>query len=128
MHNETAQLNTDSYLAHILLCKERKIHSDSMTIHLISIIDILWLSRQSAITKKMAACTFSQDALPMSIENYGINMTQDHLMRNFRGTDKSTSCLTSIFQKTSIRFLKGFGPCNALVEKCTAAIFSVIVN
>ena len=84
MRNETTQLNTDSYRAHILLCKERKIHSDSMTIHLISVIDILWLSRQSTITEKMAACTFSQDALPMSIENYGINMTQDHLMRNFR--------------------------------------------
>ena len=40
-----------------------------------------------------------------------VDMTQDHLMmRNFSRINKSTSCLTSIFQKTSIRFLKHFGP------------------
>ena len=32
------------------------------------------------------------------------------MMRNFSRINKSTSCLTSIFQKTSIRFLKDFGP------------------
>ena len=35
----------------------------------------------------MAACTFSQDALSMSMENCWIKMTQDHLtMRNFSRT------------------------------------------
>ena len=71
-------------------------------------IDVLKKS-QSTITEKMAACTFSQDALPM--ENYWIKMTQDHrIMRNFSRINKSTSCPKSIFQKTSIRFLKDFGP------------------
>ena len=32
------------------------------------------------------------------------------MMRNFNRINKSTSCLTSIFEKTSIRFLKDFGP------------------
>ena len=57
------------------------------------------------ITEKMAACTFSHDALPMSIENYGIKMTQDHqMMRKLSRMNKS------IFQKTFIRLLKDFGP------------------
>ena len=57
------------------------------------------------ITEKMVACTFSQDALLMSVENYGIKMTQDHqMMRNFSRINKS------IFQKTFIRLLKDFGP------------------
>ena len=57
------------------------------------------------IMEKMVACTFSQDASPMSTENYGIKMTQDHqMMRNFSRTNKS------IFQKTFIRLLKDFGP------------------
>ena len=44
---------------------------------------------------------------PMSIENYWIEMTQDHkMMRNFSRINKSTCCLTSVFQKTSIGFLK----------------------
>ena len=48
-------------------------------------------------------------------------------MRNFSKINKSTSCLTSIFQKTSIHFLKHLD-CNALLGKCSAAIFSVIVD
>ena len=40
-----------------------------------------------------------------------VEMTEHHLMmRNFSRINKSTSCLTSIFQKTFIRFLKDFGP------------------
>ena len=38
-------------------------------------------------------------------------MTQHHLMmRHFSRINKSTSCLTSTFQKTFIRLLKDFGP------------------
>ena len=48
------------------------------------------------------------------------------MMRNFSRINKSTSCVTSIFQKTSIR-LKILDR-NALLGKCTAAIFSVIVD
>ena len=58
--------------------------------------DNSWRSLQSTITEKIAACTFSQDASAMSNENYGIKMTQDHvMMRNFRRMNKSTFCLTS---------------------------------
>ena len=68
--------------------------------------------------------TCSQDALPMPIENYWIKRTQDHLiMRNFSGIDKSTSCLTSF--KRHLFGLKIFHR-NALLEKYTAAVFSVI--
>ena len=38
-------------------------------------------------------------------------MTQDPLMmRNFSKINKSAFCLTSIFQKTFIRFFEDFGP------------------
>ena len=57
------------------------------------------------LQKKMEACTFSQDALPMSIENYWTKMTQDHLMRNFGRINLLTPSLTFSF-----RFLKDFGP------------------
>ena len=78
-----------------------------------NIILFKWIQSliQSTIAENMAECTFSQDALPTSIENYGIKMTQDHLMiRNFSKINKSTSCLTFIFQKIFVRFLKNFGP------------------
>ena len=70
------------------------------------------------IMEKMVACTFSQDALPMSIENYGIKMTQDHqMMRNLSRINKS------IFQTKTIRFLKDFGPQCITGKMCTHHLF-----
>ena len=49
------------------------------------------------------------------------------MLRNFGRIDESTSCLTFIFQKTSIRFRKELG-LQCITRKCTAAIFSVSWN
>ena len=48
-------------------------------------------------------------------------------MRNFSTINKSTFCLTFVFRKASIRFLKILDR-NAILGKCTAAIFSEIVD
>ena len=63
------------------------------------------------------------------IENYRIKMTQDHLMMtNFSRINKSTSGLIHLyFKRHPFAFLKILDR-NALLGKCTAAIFSVIVD
>ena len=51
-------------------------------------------------------------------------MTQDHLMmRSFTRINKSTSGLTSIFQNTSIGFLKDFGPQCITGKMCICHLF-----
>ena len=56
-------------------------------------------------------------------------MTQENqMMRNLGRMNKSSSFLTSIFQKTSIRFLKDFGPQCITGKMYSRAIFSVIVD
>ena len=89
----------------VYVCEELMINSISTT------TDSKAIARTFSYTEKIAECTFSQEALPRSIENYWRKVTQDHLMmRNFNRINKSTSCLTSVFQNTSILFLQDFGP------------------
>ena len=66
---------------------------------------------QLTIPKKMAACTFYQNALRASKVNDWINMTRNHLrlmIRNFSTTKKLTPFLMPVFQKMSICFFKQF--------------------
>jgi hypothetical protein len=58
------------------------------------------------ITKKMAACTFYQNALQASGVNDWIKMTQNHpMMRNFSTRKKLSSCFMPVL-KSSIHFFK----------------------
>jgi hypothetical protein len=74
-----------------------KIYSVYADLHGIQVIDV---------GKKMAACTFYQNALlRTSRVNDWIKMTRNHLMMTkFNTTKKLTSCLMAVLQKTSIRF------------------------
>ena len=55
-------------------------------------------------------------------------MTQDYpMMRNFSRINKSTSCLTSNFQKISICFLKDFGPQCITGKIYSCDLFRIIV-
>ncbi len=82
-----------------------------------------WECRELIITKRMAACTFYKNALQASRANDWIEMTRIHLMmRNFSTTNKLTSCLMPVLQKTSTRFLNNLRP-QCFLVKCTSSVF-----
>ena len=70
------------------------------------------------ITKKMAACTFYQNAL------WAARKTPKE---NFCKTKKITSPLMFVLQQTSICFLKRF-EAQCIVVKCTSAFFFITVS
>jgi hypothetical protein len=77
-------------------------------------------------TKKMAACTFYENALQGSRVN-DWKMTRNHLMiRNFCKTKKLTSSLMPVLQKTSIHFCKRLVQPRCTLIKSTPTIFFVI--